>query len=131
MPISVQYFENSLMNEATPISIPLSPLYTNMNEGFLYISTQEYPMGSLVVSASSIDLVANGKDYISLNIRTIDENGNTNSDLAKYEFNKMIEDNLDNIKRDIKTFEGIKLEEKILEPYIKSHEIEIKEQKYK
>lgn len=69
-------YETSIFNTATPISIPLNPLYSDMDEGFLFIGNEDYPLASLVVEAHPKVIVANAQDYLYITINSLDTYGN-------------------------------------------------------
>jgi len=71
------WYENSEYLAATPITLPLHPFYTVIDNGFVYISYNEYSVASAVeVRFSPSTITANGTDYIMMSFRTYDINGN-------------------------------------------------------
>lgn len=73
-------YESSLFNPATPIDLPLSPLYTSVDEGFVFVSHNEYTLDAIRVYLSPPKVVANGTDYIQVSIRSLDRYGNPKAD---------------------------------------------------
>lgn len=69
-------FETSILNPATPVDLPLSPLYSSLPEGFIYISHDEYPLDDIQVFMSPSRITANGTDYMQITIRSVDNYGN-------------------------------------------------------
>lgn len=69
-------FEKSEFDPATPVDVPLNPLYTTQTEGFLYISFDEYDLSSIRTHLSPQKILADGVDYIVVTMRSEDENGN-------------------------------------------------------
>ena len=69
-------YETSTFDSVTSVSIPLNPLYSNMDEGFLFISHEEYPLSNIIVEANPKTFSANGRDYIYITINSVDTYGN-------------------------------------------------------
>lgn len=69
-------FESSILNPATPVDLPLSPLYSSLPEGFIFISHDEYPLEAIQVFMSPSRITANGTDYMQITIRSVDNYGN-------------------------------------------------------
>lgn len=69
-------YETSDYDPATPINVPLNPLYTTQGEGFLYISFNEYTLDSIQVRVSPGKILADSVDYIVVTIRSLDSHGN-------------------------------------------------------
>jgi hypothetical protein len=74
-PFSIVY-ESSVFDPATPIDIPLNPFYTTVDEGFVFISLNEYEASTPVARVSPGILVANGTDYAIVSIYSVDNFGN-------------------------------------------------------
>lgn len=69
-------YESSIFHPATPTSVELSPLYTTFDEGFIFISHNEYTLDRVEVRVSPSAIVANGTDYLMITLRSLDEYGN-------------------------------------------------------
>lgn len=69
-------YEDSVYDEATPIDVPLNTFYTTVEEGFLFISFEEYSLAGIEVRYSPSKLLADGQDYMLITIRSVDEYGN-------------------------------------------------------
>lgn len=69
-------YEGSTFNPATPVNLPLSPLYSTMSEGFIFISHDEYTLDRIVVYLSPSKIIADGQDYMLLNVYSQDRYGN-------------------------------------------------------
>jgi hypothetical protein len=74
-PYSIVY-EKANFEIATPIDIPLNTFYTVADEGFIYISYNEYNLAKVELRLNPGRIIADGKDYMLLSIYSIDENGN-------------------------------------------------------
>jgi len=74
-PFSVVY-ESSVFDPATPIDVPLNPFYTTVEEGFVFISLNEYEASTPITRVSPGILVANGTDYAIVSIYSVDSFGN-------------------------------------------------------
>jgi len=71
------WYEKNKYNPATPISLPLHPFYTVIDEGFIFLSDNEYDLSdSVEVRFSPSSIVADGNDYIMMSLRTYDIYGN-------------------------------------------------------
>lgn len=79
--INVTY-ESSAFNPATPVSVPLSPLFTVIDEGFLFIDYNEYTLDQVQVYLSPPKVIADGIDYILISLRSLDANGNPKTNQA-------------------------------------------------
>lgn len=74
-PVTVSY-EISDYNPATPVDLPLNPLFSIQNEGFIFISYNEYTLDSISVYLSPSKLVSDVEDYMMITIKSLDEYGN-------------------------------------------------------
>jgi len=74
-PVTAVY-ETSKFDFATPVDLPVNTFYTIADEGFMYISHNEYDLDKVEVVMSPSTLVADGNDYLYINIRSLDVNGN-------------------------------------------------------
>jgi hypothetical protein len=71
----IQY-ETSIYDPATPADIPLNPLYTSIEEGFIYIDHDVYDLNQVEISVSPTKIIADGFDYAIVTIRSYDIYGN-------------------------------------------------------
>lgn len=69
-------YEGSRFDPATPINVALNPQFTSMDEGFLFVSYNEYNLDSIELYLSPSKLIADGYDYIVASIRALDVYGN-------------------------------------------------------
>lgn len=69
-------YEGSQYDYATPVSVPLNPLYTAVDEGFVYIDHDIYTINNVDVVINPISLAADPYDYALVSIFTYDENNN-------------------------------------------------------
>jgi hypothetical protein len=69
-------YETSLFDVATPVDISLNPLYSSINESFIYIDKNTYPLSQIEVRVSQSKILADGIDYALITFRSIDTNGN-------------------------------------------------------
>jgi hypothetical protein len=90
------WYEQSKYNPATPISMPLHPFYTVVDEGFIFLSDNEYDLSdNIEMRFSPSSMVADGNDYIMMSLRTYDINGNPKpnqafsltTDFGEFEYN--------------------------------------------
>lgn len=79
-------YETSKYESATPIDISLNTAYTIQDEGYIFLSHEEYPLSRVEVRLSPSVLVADGQDYLMLSIRSLDQFGNPkpNQDFSLY-----------------------------------------------
>lgn len=75
-------YENSIFETATPVNLPLNTFYTIIDEGFLFISHDEYYLQGVEVRFSPSRILADGKDYLVVTLRAFDANGNPKPNLA-------------------------------------------------
>lgn len=69
-------YESAIYNPATPIDVPLNPMFTSMDEGFVYIDHDVRPLGQIEIHFSPSRIVADGLDYGLVTVKTIDNTGN-------------------------------------------------------
>lgn len=69
-------YETSKFDPATPIDIPLHTFYTTIDEGYIFISHNEYTLNKVEVRLSPSKLVADGDDYLMVTLRSLDEHDN-------------------------------------------------------
>jgi hypothetical protein len=69
-------YEDSTFDPATPVDLPLNPLHTIMDEGFIFLSHEEYPLGKVEVRISPSTLAADGADYAIVTLKSLDIYGN-------------------------------------------------------
>lgn len=74
-PVTVTY-ETSKFDPATPVDLPLNTFYTIMDEGYIFISYNEYDLSKVEVRVSPSSIVANGEDYLIVTLRSLDVYGN-------------------------------------------------------
>lgn len=74
-PVTVTY-ETSKFDPATPVDLPLNTFYTIMDEGYIFISYNEYDLSKVEVRVSPSSIVANGEDYLMVTLRSLDAYGN-------------------------------------------------------
>ena len=73
-PFSITY-ESSVFDPATPVDIALNPFYTIIDEGFVFLSLNEYEAATPQIRVSPGVLVADGKDYAIVSIYSVDNYG--------------------------------------------------------
>lgn len=69
-------YEGSNYDPATPIFLPLNTFYTIMDEGFIFLSYDEYDFKYVEVKLSPSKVLADGEDYMLASIFSYDEHGN-------------------------------------------------------
>lgn len=74
-PLSVDY-EGNKFDPATPVELPLNTFYTMMDEGFVFLSHNEYDLAKVEVRLSPSSIIADGEDYALLTLRSLDRYGN-------------------------------------------------------
>lgn len=70
------YYENSIYNPYYRSTLKLNPIYTTLPEGYIYISHDEFSLDTVLIYLSSNDLVADGRDYIAVYVRSVDKYSN-------------------------------------------------------
>lgn len=74
-PYSITY-ETSKYEESKTIELPLNPFYTVQDEGFVYLSHNEYDSDKPIVKINPGKILADGIDYAMVSIYSVDLNGN-------------------------------------------------------
>ena len=74
-PYSVSY-ELSAYDPATPTDVALNSFYSVQDEGFIYISTDEYPLAHVELRMDPSGVVADGADFALITVRSFDKHGN-------------------------------------------------------
>ncbi len=69
-------YEKSIYDPATPIQVPLNPMFTSIGEGFIYVDHDVHNVDQIAISVSPGQIVADGTDYAMVTVRTLDDNGN-------------------------------------------------------
>lgn len=70
-------YESSLLDDDYELSeIRLNPLYSSLNDGYLYLSHNEYDYSTFDYTVSPKQVLADNKDFMVLNIFSLDENNN-------------------------------------------------------
>lgn len=69
-------YETSKFYPATPVSVPLNPFYTTVNEGFIYVTTNEYDLSTVEVRVSPGNIIADVNEFNLITFKTYDEFGN-------------------------------------------------------
>jgi hypothetical protein len=70
------YVESEKFNPATPIDLPLNPLYSTLNEGFVFLDSQERALDRLELSISPSKILNDNKDYCLVSVFGYDDIGN-------------------------------------------------------
>lgn len=74
-PVTITY-EASKFDPATPVDLALNTFYTIMDEGYIFISHNEYDLFKVEVKLSPSSLIADGEDYLMISLRSLDQYGN-------------------------------------------------------
>lgn len=69
-------YEGSRYDPATPVDLPLNPLYSSINEGFVFLSHNEYTLDKVEVTVSPSKVLADGNDYLVISLKSLDRYGN-------------------------------------------------------
>jgi hypothetical protein len=69
-------YESSIYNPATPIDVPLNPMHTSIDEGFIYIDHDVRPIKLIECHFSPSRIIADAVDYGLVTVKTIDDAGN-------------------------------------------------------
>ncbi len=70
-------YETAVYDKDTELNnLSLNPIYSPMDEGYIFISHNEYPAASVDYYLSPKELLSDPKDYLNLTILSKDENGN-------------------------------------------------------
>lgn len=75
-------YESSRFDPATPIDLPLSPLYSSLSESFVFLSHNEYTLDRVEVIISPRKIVADGQDYMLVSLKSFDQFGNPKPDAS-------------------------------------------------
>lgn len=70
------HYEGSTFDPATPIDIPLNTFYTSIDEGFIFIDHDVYPLNRTEIRINPGKILADGYDYSLITISTFDRFGN-------------------------------------------------------
>lgn len=74
-PVEISY-ETSRFDPATPIEVPLHTFYTTIDEGYIFLSYNEYTLTKVEVRLSPSKIIADGQDYLMITLRSLDEHNN-------------------------------------------------------
>lgn len=69
-------WEESKFDPATPIDVPLNTFYTVYDEGFVFLSHNEYDIAKIEVRLDPGQIIADGHDYMFISLRSLDAHGN-------------------------------------------------------
>jgi hypothetical protein len=69
-------YEGSKFDPAAPVDLPLNTFYTIQDEGYIFLSHEEYTLASTEVRLNPSFINADGEDYMLLTIRAFDTYGN-------------------------------------------------------
>jgi hypothetical protein len=69
-------YESSKFEESKTIELPLNPFYTVQDEGFVYLSHNEYDSDKPIVKINPGKILSDGIDYAMVSIYSVDINGN-------------------------------------------------------
>lgn len=70
-------YESSINNTSTPISLDIDPMKLWDQEGFVYLSHQDYAFSTAIVNLKPGYILDDAKDYMVITINSIDINGNS------------------------------------------------------
>jgi len=73
--VSIDY-ERSKFDPATPVDLPLNTFYTVQDEGFVFLSHNEYDLAKVDIRLSPSTIMADGQDFMLITIRSLDRYGN-------------------------------------------------------
>lgn len=69
-------YETSVFDPATPVDLALNPMFTSLDEGFIFIDDNTATLSSVEVRLSPGQIVADGLDYMLISLRSLDNYGN-------------------------------------------------------
>lgn len=69
-------YESSLFNPATPVDLKLSPFYSAIDEGYIFISHNEYSLDKVIARVAPSKILGDGNDYILVTLNAVDTYGN-------------------------------------------------------
>jgi hypothetical protein len=69
-------YETAIFNPATPVDLPLSPLFTNIDKGFIFISHNEETLDQVSIKISPSKIIADGQDYLIVVLKAVDRYDN-------------------------------------------------------
>lgn len=70
-------YESSINNMSTPISLDINPMNIWDQEGFVYLSHQDYGFDTAIINLKPSYILDDGKDYMVITINSLDINGNS------------------------------------------------------
>jgi hypothetical protein len=70
-------YESNYVNQSTPISLTVNPLQLWDQEGFVYLSHNDYDFSTAIASLKPEYIIDDGDDYTVITIQSIDVNGNS------------------------------------------------------
>jgi len=70
-------YENSIVSHATPIALNVNPMELWDQEGFVYLSHQDYDFSDAEIKLSPANIIADNDDFMVITIKSLDENGNS------------------------------------------------------
>jgi hypothetical protein len=69
-------YESSIYDPATPVDVPLNPLYTSIDQGFVYIDHDVHDVAFVEMRITPSKILADANDYGLITLRAYDVNGN-------------------------------------------------------
>jgi hypothetical protein len=70
-------YESNYINQSTPISLTVNPLQLWDQEGFVYLSHNDYNFNTAIISLKPEYVIDDGDDYTTITIQSVDINGNS------------------------------------------------------
>lgn len=70
-------YENSIVSHATPISLNVNPMDLWDQEGFIYLSHEDYAFADAEIKLSPTSIIADQDDFMVVTIKSLDLNGNS------------------------------------------------------
>lgn len=75
-------YETSQLSASTPINLPLNAFYTAIDEGFIFLSHEDYPFSYVLIKLTPSTIVADGEDYALASFYAYDEYNNPKQDVS-------------------------------------------------
>jgi hypothetical protein len=70
-------YESNYVNQSTPISLTVDPLQLWDQEGFVYLSHNDYNFNTAIINLKPEYIIDDGDDYTTITIQSVDVNGNS------------------------------------------------------
>ena len=102
-------YETAVISNATPISLVVDPLELWDQEGFVYLSHEDYPFATAKLDLDPSYVVDDGLDYMVLKIKSLDIHGNSKPYQSFVISSSLMEPEDETVTTDINGFASVRI----------------------